>query len=219
MSAVAMTPSPSTPPRLRGLYGITPEDRALPLLLQQVEAALAGGMRVLQYRSKSTDAKRRAEEAQALCRLCHAHGARLIINDDVALALRIGADGAHLGRDDGDLSAARSALGPQRLLGASCYNELALAQRALAAGADHVAFGAAYASRTKPNASHAALTLYQRARASLQAPIIAIGGITPDNAAPLVAAGVDALALVSGLFDGADIRLAAESISSLYSIT
>ena len=219
MSAVARTPSPSSPPRLRGLYGITPEDRALPLLLQQVEAALTGGMRVLQYRSKSTDARRRAGEAQALCTLCHAHGARLIINDDVALALQVGADGAHLGRDDGDLSAARAALGPQRLLGASCYNELALAQRALAAGADHVAFGAAFASRTKPNASQAPLTLYQSARASLQAPIIAIGGITPDNAAPLVAAGVDALALVSGLFDAADIQLAASSISSLYSTT
>jgi thiamine-phosphate pyrophosphorylase len=219
MSAVASTPSPSSPPQLRGLYGITPEDRALPLLLQQVEAALAGGMRLLQYRSKSSDARRRVSEAQALCRLCHAHDARLIINDDVALAIQVGADGAHLGRDDGDLSAARAALGPQRLLGASCYNELALARRALAAGADHVAFGAAFASRTKPDASQAPLTLYQSARASLQAPIIAIGGITPDNAAPLVAAGVDALAMVSGLFDAADIQLAASSISSLYSTT
>ena len=186
----------------RGLYAITPDTLAEdPIrLLAACAAALAGGAVLLQYRDKRSDASRREQNAVALLALCRDHGARLTINDDAGLAARIGADGVHLGASDGSLAAARALLGADALIGASCGNALARAEAAIASGASYVAFGRYFPSRTKPDAPPASLDTLIAARQALAVPLCAIGGITPDNGAPLVAAGADWLAAVDGLF-------------------
>lgn len=202
---------------LQGLYAITPEDYLLPRLAALVGAALKGGVKLLQYRNKSASAALRRAQAAELKRLCRAHDARLIINDDLPLALELDADGVHLGRQDhdGNLAAVRRALGPQRLLGVSCYADLTQARAAAAAGASYVAFGSIYPSRTKPDAPPAPLQLLQDAR-QLGLPVAAIGGITLDNAAATRAAGADLLAVSNDLFDTMDItRRAADYVSLL----
>jgi thiamine-phosphate pyrophosphorylase len=198
---------------IRGLYAITPDDADTARLIARVEQALAGGARVVQYRNKTADAGLRHEQATALLALCRRDGVPFIVNDHLELALAIGADGVHLGGDDGDIAAARRALGPDRLLGASCYNRFELALAAREAGADHVAFGAAFVSKTKPGAVHAPLSLYERARRELGLPVVAIGGITADNASALVSAGAAAVAVITALFDADDIRAAAAEFS------
>ena len=183
-----------------GLYAITPDEPLRERLLVAVEAVLAGGCRLLQYRDKVSDVGERLIRARSLVDLCRIHGARLIINDDVDLALAVAADGVHLGREDGQVAAARRRLGPSALIGASCYDDFSLAQAAQAAGANYVAFGAVYPSTTKPGAVAAPLALFARARQELAVPACAIGGITLDNAAPVVAAGAAYLAVISDLF-------------------
>ena len=191
---------------LRGLYAITPEgvDPA------KVRLALEGGIALLQYRSKARD----RAHAASIVRLAKEFGTPLIINDDVALAIELDAAGAHLGRDDGDLSAARRQL-RGRILGASCYDDPALARTAAQAGADYLAFGSVFASPTKPNAVRAPLLLFREAKA-LGVPLAAIGGITLDNAPQLIAAGADLLAVISDLFDAADIRGRARDYGKLF---
>jgi thiamine-phosphate pyrophosphorylase len=203
-------------PELRGLYAVTPDCRAGAVLLADVAAALAGGCRLVQYRDKSSTMPERVVRARALRDLTRRHGARLLINDDIALCCLVEADGVHLGRDDGDLRNARRLLGPGRILGASCYGDLACAARAAAAGADYVAFGAAFPSPTKPDAQPVAVDLYRRAKSALVPAICAIGGITADNAGPLVAAGVDLLAVISDLFSAPDIALRAARYQRLF---
>ena len=213
------TPRARAREQVRGLYAITPDGLDDAALLSRTEAALEGGARLVQYRDKSSDPARRRGQATSLLSLCVRHGATLVINDDLGLALDIGAHGVHMGRGDGDLREARRLLGADRLLGASCYADIGLARAALAAGADHVAFGAAYTSGTKPGAKPAGIGVYREARAVLDAPIVAIGGITPANAQPLLDAGVDALAVVGALydaFDAAGVRAAARSFANLF---
>lgn len=200
----------------RGLYAITPEEPDTDRLLMLVRAALTGGAAAIQYRSKSTPSALRHEQARALAELCHASGAPLIVNDDVELAREAGADGAHLGADDGDIAAARRRLGPDRLLGASCYDRLDLALAAKAAGADHVAFGAVFASPTKPAAVRAPLALFAEARRAVGLPLVAIGGITIDNADAVIAAGADALAVISSVFDAPDVAVRARAFKHLF---
>ena len=202
--------------RLRGLYAITPEGLAPAILLARVAAALGGGAAFVQYRDKGPDAARRADMARALRDLCRRFGAALLINDDLALALAVDADGVHLGAADGDLRAARQALGPGRLLGASCYADFACARAAASAGADYVAFGAVHASPTKPLAVRAPLSLFSRCRAELGVPACAIGGVTVDNALPLLAAGADLLAVISDLFEAPDVALRASAYQHLF---
>jgi len=193
--------------RLRGLYAITPAD------LSRVEAALASGaLCALQYRAKGAEAARRLSEARHLAQLCRAHGVPLIVNDDVELALVVDAAGAHLGRDDGDIAAARARL-RGRLLGASCYDRPELARRAVAAGADYVAFGSVFDSPTKPAAVRAPLELFAL---DLGVPKVAIGGITLDNAPRVLAAGADAIAVISDLFDAPDIAARATQYGRLF---
>lgn len=199
--------------RLRGLYAITPEALAPEALIARAEAALRGGARLLQYRSKGLDPKLRAQTARALAALCRRLGATFIVNDDVDLALAVDADGAHLGREDGDLATARARL-HGKLLGASCYDRFELAQAAVAAGADYVAFGSVFASSTKPAAARAPLGLFARARA-LGVPLCAIGGVTVENAPALIRAGADLLAVVSDLFDADDISARARAYAQL----
>jgi thiamine-phosphate pyrophosphorylase len=193
----------STPP-LKGLYAITPDGLQGETLSAAVAAALAGGCRWIQYRDKRASVAVRRREAQRLNALCRAQNAGLIVNDDVALARDIGVAGAHLGEDDGDLALARATLGPCAILGASCYQDMEKARAALRAGADYVAFGALYPSPTKPLARLAPLALLRQAKRELDAPVCAIGGITLANAAPLLAIGVDLLAVVSDLFSSCD---------------
>lgn len=205
--------------KLRGLCAVTLDDPLLPRLSALVKAALDGGTPFVQYRNKMASRPLRRAQAAEMLRICRASGAKLIINDDVWLAVEIGADGAHLGRDDapgGSLAAARDALGPKRILGVSCYNELARAEEAAAAGADYLAFGSMYSSRTKPAAVRAPLEMLGEARRRFGLPIAAIGGITLDNAPELIAAGADMLAVVSDLFDAMDIKARAEAYQELF---
>lgn len=203
--------------KIRGLYAITPEQAETARLISQVRAALAGGAAVVQYRSKSADAALLHEQASELLALCHSFGVPLIINDTLRLADLSGADGVHLGREDGSLRQARIILGAGKVIGVSCYNSLERALEAEAGGADYVAFGSFFPSPTKPGAVAAPLSLLQEAKGRLNIPIVAIGGITVDNASALVEAGADAVAVISGLFDAPDIELAARQYSQLFS--
>lgn len=204
---------------LRGLYAVTPDDNLLPRLSALVSATLQGGVKIVQYRNKTAPQPLRRSQAAELVRICRAEGAKLIVNDDLALALEIGADGVHLGRDDGDLRAARRLLGPDRILGVSCYNEMSRAEAAVAAGADYIAFGAVFSSRTKPAAIEAPLSLISEAKArfgSQGVAIAAIGGITLNNAPQVIAAGADLVAVITDLFDAMDISSRSEAYQQLF---
>ncbi len=184
----------------QGLYAITPDESDTQRLIAKVAPVLQAGTAWLQYRNKLADAASRREQAAALQPLCAHYGVPLIINDDWRLAAAMNADGAHLGENDGELAAARAALGPDGILGASCYGSLEMAVRAVAAGATYVAFGAFFVSPTKPQARHASPQVLRDA-AHLGVPRVAIGGITPDNGRLLALAGADLLAVISGVFD------------------
>lgn len=201
---------------ISGLYAITPEIADTPTLLHKTAAALDGGARVVQYRSKSDDVALKHEQAVELLVLCRRHRVPLLINDDVRLATLIGAEGVHLGENDATLKEARINLGPDKIIGVSCYQDLAAARRLAAEGADYVAFGSFYPSSTKPGARACPIALLTEAKQALEIPIVAIGGITPDNAAALVAAGADAVAVISALFDAPDIQLTAIHFDSLF---
>lgn len=198
-------------PRLRGLYVLT---RAGDDLLEKTAAALRGGARLVQYRDKSDDGERRLDEARQLRALCAAASATFIVNDDIDLAIRVEADGVHLGRDDDGIARARSALGDTALIGASCYDSLERAKAA--AGADYLAFGSFFPSPTKPDAVRATPALLAAARDAFDLPLCAIGGITPGNGAALVAAGADMLAVISGVFDADDAAAAAGDYAALF---
>lgn len=202
--------------KLRGLYAITPEAADGTRLLADVEAAMAGGCRIVQFRDKLSAMPERAARARALRELTRRFGATLLINDDLALAFLVKADGVHLGADDGNLIAARAMLGPERILGASCYADFAAAQAADTAGADYIAFGAVYPSPTKPAAPAAAVDLFSKAKTTLTATTCAIGGITLDNAPPLLAAGADLLAVITDLFGAPDIAARAAQYQRLF---
>lgn len=203
--------------QLRGLYAITSQEPAHNTALSaQVEAAIQGGARIIQYRNKGEDQPRQLNEATQLLAICRTHQIPLIINDDLTLARRIGADGVHLGRDDQGLTQARKKLGPSAIIGVSCYNNLRRAQDAQTAGADYVAFGRFFSSATKPHAIQADIGLLHHARRELHIPMVAIGGITPENGVPLVQAGADMLAVIQGIFAQPDIRSACRKFATLF---
>ncbi|KTT16979.1 thiamine phosphate synthase [Pseudomonas putida] len=187
---------------LRGLYAITDSQLLAGRFLSHVEAALEGGVCLLQYRDKSDDAARRLREAQALQQLCERYGTQLLINDDAQLARHLGV-GVHLGQTDGPLTPARALLGSAAIIGSTCHASLDLADQAAREGASYVAFGRFFTSSTKPGAPAADVRLLAQARAQVNLPIAAIGGVTLDNAAALVHHGADLLAVIHGLF-GAD---------------
>jgi len=201
---------------IRGLYAITPDCADTPDLLRRARLALAGGASVLQYRNKAANPSLRLEQALALRGLTRQFSVPLIINDDVQLALVTDADGVHLGASDAAPESARAVLGAQKIIGVSCYNRPSLARAAIQAGADYAAFGAFYSSTVKPDAAVADLEMLRHARAELSAPLVAIGGITEQNGAELIRAGADALAVISALFDAADIEAAARGFSRLF---
>lgn len=200
----------------RGLYLVTPDWENTEQLLAVSQAAMQGGAKVLQYRNKIAAAPLRRAQAQALRALTQKYGVALIINDDAVLALAVQADGVHIGREDGDIAELRQTIGPDFCIGASCYNDFERARRALEAGASYVAFGAMYASPTKPEAVSASPTLITRARQELGATVACIGGITADNAAPLVEAGADWVAVITDIYRAADPQAQALRFTQLY---
>jgi len=204
---------------LSGLYAVSPQLADCVALSAKVEAALRGGARLVQYRSKSPDCALLRAQALALARLCRNRGATFIVNDSAELAREVDADGVHLGKDDLSVGMARKLLGPSKLIGVSCYNEIARAKTAQAEGADYVAFGSFYHSATKPLAAVAGLELLQMAAAELAIPVVAIGGITSDNAGALIAAGADCVAVLSALFDAPDIEAQARRFARLFQTT
>jgi len=191
---------------IKGIYGITPEIEDTTELIAKVTAVLSGGAGVIQYRNKNSAYAKRREQCTELLACVRAFGATLIVNDNSTLALEIGADGVHLGRDDESVEIARQRLGPDRIIGVSCYNDMEHARAAQAAGADYIAFGSFFPSPTKPAAARASLSLLRAAKAELTVPVVAIGGINTSNAAALITAGADALAIVSGLFQSSEIE-------------
>jgi thiamine-phosphate pyrophosphorylase len=202
--------------RIAGLYAITPDLDDSHELQRRVRAALRGGARVVQYRNKDASAGLRMEQALMLQQLCSGFGVPLIINDHLELALGCDAAGLHLGGEDGDIAAARARLGPHKLLGVSCYDRIELAQAAIAAGADHIAFGSFFPSTVKPGAVRPLVELLSHAKSRYGVPVVAIGGITLDNASTLIAAGADAIAVISAVFSAPDIEQAAHAFQSLF---
>lgn len=198
-----------------GLYAVT-DPGLLPeeVLVERVAAAVAGGAMTVQYRDKDAPSDVRLRRAGALARACRRCGAIFIVNDDARLAAEVGADGVHVGRDDAAVAAARAIVGPARLVGASCYDRLSLAEEAVAAGADYVAFGSVFPSATKPGAVAASLALVSEAADRLPVPVVAIGGITRDNADAVIRAGAHAVAVVRDLFGAPDVESAARALAA-----
>lgn len=198
----------------RGLYLITPDERDPARLLERIRPLLAHAS-CLQLRNKVMDAASLLDAGSRLRDICTARGVTFIVNDDTNLAGALGADGVHLGEHDGAIADARRLLGGRAIIGASCYDDFEHARAAVAAGADYVAFGACFPSPTKPAARHASLDLFRQA-ACLLVPRVAIGGITPDNAGAVVAAGADLIAIISGVFDAPDPPAAARAYLSCF---
>jgi thiamine-phosphate pyrophosphorylase len=203
---------------LSGLYAVTPDMADSTALAAKVEAALRGGARIIQYRSKSANMALRRAQAESIARLCRSWKATFIINDSAELARELDADGVHLGRDDVTVGEARATMAPGKLIGVSCYNEMARARQAQAQGADYVAFGSFFPSATKPAAPAAGAGLLRSAATELALPVVAIGGVDADNAGALIAAGADCVAVVSALFDATDIEAQARRFTRLFDV-
>ncbi|HEX9450432.1 MAG TPA: thiamine phosphate synthase [Burkholderiales bacterium] len=201
-----------------GLYAVTPELADSIALVGKVDAALRGGARAIQYRSKSIEDSLRRAQAGEIAHLCRTRDVLFIVNDSIGLARAVGADGVHLGKDDGAVAAARAVLGPGKLIGVSCYNDMDRAREAQSQGADYVAFGSFFPSTTKPLALRAGTELLRIAAVEIMLPVVAIGGINEDNAAELIAAGADAVAVLSALFDARDIEAQARRLAQLFKI-
>jgi thiamine-phosphate pyrophosphorylase len=202
--------------QLRGLYGVTPDEPDTARMLALVRAALEGGMRILQLRNKVATVALREEQARALREITRAYGCALIINDDAKLAAQVDADGVHLGAEDGSIREARALLGPDKLLGATCYGKLENARIALADGADHVAFGGFFRSTVKPGNAQRPLSLLADAKREFKVPVVAIGGITHATTPQLIAAGADSVAVITALFGAPDVAQAAREFCALF---
>lgn len=205
---------------LRGLYVVTPDDPLLPRLSALVSETLAGGATVVQYRNKVAPPPLFRAQAAELLRICRAAGALLIINDNPEIAADIGADGVHVGREDGGAARARAIVGPGKIIGVSCYDDLAIAERAVAEGADYIAFGAMFPSTVKPGAVAAPLGLLSEAKVRFPGvPVCAIGGIKPDNVQSLINAGADMAAVITDVFDAPDIAARARTYQQLFGVS
>ena len=209
--------SPRT--KLAGLYALTPDLDDTGALSAQVAAALAGGASAIQYRNKTATQPRKLEQAKVLRAMCEARGAVFIVNDDVELARAVRADGVHLGRDDASVAQARTRLGPSAVIGVSCYDSIERAGQAVVEGASYIAFGSFHPSAVKPDAVRAQPRLLTSAKARWPITVVAIGGITAANAPPLVAAGADALAVISAVFDAPDVTAAARELAACFTRT
>ena len=201
---------------MRGLYLVTPNWSDTGHLLAATEAGLRGGAALVQYRNKEADGALQLEQATALLALCRRHGRPLVINDHLELCMRLDADGVHLGGSDGSLAHARQVLGPDKIVGASCYGELALARAAKQAGASYAAFGGFYPSPVKKYDFVTAPAILEQARAELALPLVVIGGMTPENAVPLVARGADMVAAITAVYGEPAPEAAARRFQALF---
>jgi thiamine-phosphate pyrophosphorylase len=200
-----------------GLYAITPDLDDTAALLRKVEAALAGGAQALQYRNKVAAPALRLEQARGLARLCRTYRVPLIINDHLDLALEVDAEGLHIGAEDGSIAEAREKLGPDRILGVTCYRKIENALEAARLGANHVAFGGFFPSPVKGGTGGAPMSILGEAKRRTGLPVVAIGGITVENAPQLIAAGADSLAVITAVFGAPDITDAARRFAALFS--
>jgi thiamine-phosphate pyrophosphorylase len=185
---------------LRGLYIVTPDWNDTAQLLAATELALQNGAALVQYRHKTADPAQRRDQASALLALCRQYEVPLIINDHVDLCLEIDADGIHVGGTDASIAEVRQAVGPDRIVGASCYGTLELAHAAHRDGASYVAFGGFYPSRVKKYDFRTAPEIIAQSKREIPLPVVVIGGITLENAPPLVAQGADMVAVISSVY-------------------
>ena len=206
-------------PEIDGLYAISPDRADSADLITMTQQVLAGGARLFQYRNKTADIALRLEQARLLAHLCREFNVPFIVNDHLDLAEEVGADGVHLGQEDASVTEARRRLGHEKIIGVSCYDRLELSIEAERQGADYVAFGAFYASVTKPGATVAPIDLLRRAKQKLHIPIVVIGGITSSNAMELINLGADAVAASHALFGARNIQSMAEKFSRLFNQT
>ena len=202
--------------QLHGLYAITDPSLIGDKLLEHAEQAIAGGIHLLQYRNKMAEPGQQESEAKQLAQLCQRHGVVFIINDDPQLAAHVNADGVHLGQSDSDIGHARKILGTNKIIGITCHASLKMALTAEQAGADYVAFGRFFASHSKPDAPPAEIEILQQARHRLSIPLVAIGGITPENGSLLIEAGADMLAVIHGIFAANNVLTAVQCYAKLF---
>ena len=206
-------------PRISGIYAITPDLIDTTNLVMLTQQVLISGVQLIQYRNKIADNALKLEQAALLSTLCYEFNTPLIINDDLDLAIKVGADGVHLGAEDIAVVEARRRLGPGKIIGASCYNKLRYAIEAENYGADYVAFGSFYISSTKPGAVSAPINLLRKAKQYLQIPVVAIGGIDSENIIELVYKGADAVAVSSSIFNSINIQLETKKLSCIFKQT
>ncbi|MDO8962112.1 MAG: thiamine phosphate synthase [Methylophilus sp.] len=204
---------------IKGLYAVTPDVLEVDLLCEKVRLTLEGGASMVQYRNKFADKNLQLQQSTALLALCRSYDVPLIINDHLDLCAQIDADGLHIGASDCDLHAARRLLGPDKIIGASCYNWVDLAVQAESAGASYVAFGACFTSETKPDAVHAPLSIFKVAKQKVSLPLVGIGGIHIDNAKLVIEAGADALAVITDIFFDDDIGQISHRYTQLFQST
>jgi thiamine-phosphate pyrophosphorylase len=201
---------------IKGLYAITPDMADLNTLIHKTKLAIEGGAFMVQYRSKIQDHAVKIQQCAAILRLCREYGVPCIVNDDVGMCLNLEADGVHLGENDDNIAEVRAILGEDSIIGSSCYDQLNRAKQAQKEGASYVAFGAVFPTSTKPNAPRATLELLREAKREIQIPIVAIGGITMNNAHDVIETGIDAIAVITSLYESNSIKETAETFSQMF---
>ena len=203
---------------IKGLYAITPDSADLNTLIQKTKSAIEGGAFMVQYRSKIQDRDVKMQQCAAILRLCREYEIPCIVNDDVEMCRVLEADGVHLGEKDDNIAEVRHILGEDAIIGSSCYDQLNRAKSAQKEGASYVAFGAMFPTSTKPNAPRASLALLKEAKREIQIPIVAIGGITVNNAHDVIKTGIDAIAVITSLYEAKSIKETAETLSKMFQI-
>ena len=201
---------------IKGLYAITPDMADLNTLIQKTQLAIEGGAFMVQYRSKIQDRDVKIQQCAAILRLCREYKIPCIVNDDVDMCRVLEADGVHLGEKDDNIAEVRRILGEDAIIGSSCYDQLNRAKLAQKEGASYVAFGAVFPTPTKPNAPRATLELLTEAKSQIQIPIVAIGGITMNNAHDVIETGIDAIAVINSLYESNSIKETAETFSHMF---
>ena len=203
---------------IKGLYAITPDSADLNTLIQKTKSAIEGGAFMVQYRSKIQDRDVKMQQCAAILRLCREYEIPCIVNDDVEMCRVLEADGVHLGEKDDNIAEVRHILGEDAIIGSSCYDQLNRAKSAQKEGASYVAFGAMFPTSTKPNAPRATLALLKEAKREIQIPIVAIGGITVNNAHDVIKTGIDAIAVITSLYEAKSIKETAETFAKMFQI-
>jgi thiamine-phosphate pyrophosphorylase len=203
---------------IKGLYAITPDSADLNTLIQKTQLAIEGGAFMVQYRSKINDRDVKMQQCAAILRICREYDIPCIVNDDVEMCRVLKADGVHLGENDDNIAEVRYILGEDAIIGSSCYDQLNRAKQAQKEGASYVAFGAVFPTPTKPNAPRATLELLREAKSEIQIPIVAIGGITVNNAHDVIKTGIDAIAVITSLYEAKTIKETAETFAKMFQI-